>query len=230
MNRSLGEKLLRIASSVSRLESREFVAFLEMFFTHDSPPSIRFYESSPFLWPSFLDLSQPLSDSTRNLLRFCISPAVLSIGFSKKGKQANPSFELYHPAVFARQFGFGQAVPKLILTERLRIRDRIKSRRLADFALSQADDLLLRDLPPYRLYEDSSADFDAWWVTVCEDVFPETLNIAALLDLFGIELPEGSAVERSSGDTSTSGSDDSDRSSSQVANCVIADKFLIPIF
>ena len=128
-HRSLGEKLLRVASSVGRLETSEFASFLEMFLSHDSPPSIRFCESSPFLWPSFLDLSQPLSDSTRSLLRFCISPAVLSIGFSKKGKQANPSFELYHPAVFARQFGFGQAVSKLILTERLRIRDRIKSRR-----------------------------------------------------------------------------------------------------
>ena len=62
---------------------------------------------------------------------------------------------------------------------------------------------------------------------ICEDVFPETLNLAALLDLFGIELPESSAVERSSGDTSTSDSDDSDRSSSQVANCVIADRFLV---
>ena len=102
-HRSLGEKLLRIASSVSRLEPREFVSFLEMFLIHDSPPSIQYCESSPFIWPSFLDLSQPLSDSSRSLLRFCISPAVLSIGFSKKGKQANPSFELYHPAVFARQ-------------------------------------------------------------------------------------------------------------------------------
>ena len=39
-HRSLGEKLLRVTSSVSKLEPREFVAFLEMFFIHDSPPSI----------------------------------------------------------------------------------------------------------------------------------------------------------------------------------------------
>ena len=188
-------------------------------------PSIRYYESSPFKWPSFLDLSQPLSDSSQSLLRFCISPTVLSVGFSKKGKQANPSFEFYHPAIFARQFGLGQAVPKLVLAERLRIWDKIKSGRQADFALTWADDLLLEDLPIYRLSDGSSADFDAWWNTICEDVFPDTLNFAALLDLFGIELPESSAVERSSGDTSTSDSDDSDRSSSQVANYVIADRF-----
>ena len=36
-HRSLGEKLLRIASSVGRLESGEFASFLEMFLTHDSP-------------------------------------------------------------------------------------------------------------------------------------------------------------------------------------------------
>ena len=90
--------------------------------------------------------------------------------------------------------------------------------------------LLLRDLPLYRLSEDSSADYDTRWSTVCEDVFPETLNLAALLDFFGIELPESSAAERSSGDTSASGSDDSDQSSSQVANCVIADRFLISLF
>ena len=53
------------------------------------------------------------------------------------------------------------------------------------------------------------------------------LTLAALLDLFDIELPESSAVERSSGDASTSDSDDSNRSSSQVANYVIADRFLV---
>ena len=58
-------------------------------------------------------------------------------------------------------------------------------------------------------------------------MFLETLNLAAILDFFGIELPESSAAERSSGDTSTNNSDDSDRSSSQVANCLIADRFLV---
>ena len=133
-HRSLGEKLLRVASTVSRLESGEFTSFLEMFLTHDSPPSIRYCDSSPFIWPSFFNLCQPLSDSSRSRLRFCISPAVLSIGFSKKGKQANPSFELYHPAVFARQFEFCQGIPRLTLTERLRIRDRIKSSGQADYS------------------------------------------------------------------------------------------------
>ena len=150
-HRSLGEKLLRVASTVSRLVPEEFSFFFDLFFSCRSPPSVCYCESSPFPWPSFLRWSHPLSDSSQNLLRFYISPAILSIGFSKKGKQIHPSYEFYHPAVFARQFGFNQAVPRLILAKDMESRDRIKDARHTKESLAGADHLLLSDLPSYRL-------------------------------------------------------------------------------
>ena len=85
-HRSLGEKLLRVASTLNRLRPEEFAFFFDLFFSYRSPPSVCYCESLSFSWPSFLCWSQPLSVSSRNLLCFCISPAVLSIGFSKKGR------------------------------------------------------------------------------------------------------------------------------------------------
>ena len=226
-HRSLGEKLLRVVSMASRLVPEEFSFFFDLFFSYRSPPSVCYCDSSPFSWPSFLCWSQPLSDSSRNLLRFCISPVVLSIGFSKKGRQIHPSYKFYHPAVSARLLGFSQAVPRLILAEDMKSRDRIKSARQAKESLARADQLLLSDLPSFWLSDDTSADYDTWWSAVCEYVFPDVFNLDTALSSFGIILPENSGVGRLSSDTSAStlsASSDSDRSSSQVAVREITDK------
>ena len=119
--RSLGEKLLRIPMA-SKLTPEEFAPYMKIFLSEQpsgTPDFYPFSESFPFIRPTFLNLSQPFADSARDLLRLCITPAVLSIGFSKKGHRIHPSLEFYHPALLAWQFGFDAALPRLILVERL---------------------------------------------------------------------------------------------------------------
>lgn len=73
--------------------------------------------------PSDISLANPLESpaSIANLLA-CIRPSLLSSGIAAGRKSHLQTYEFYNPSVAARQLGFGQLPPKLVLLEKLKAR------------------------------------------------------------------------------------------------------------
>ena len=91
--------------------------------------------------PTFSFLEVPLDEDYAKIFKSMINSIVLPVGFSL-GRKETRSFEFYHPAVVARQFGFGQVPTDLFFANLVKPRGSLDSALIYDRLISLSERLL----------------------------------------------------------------------------------------
>lgn len=100
----------------------------------------------------------------------CIRPLLLPTGFAA-GRIQTPSYEFYHPSVYARQLGFGQVPMSLYFASRIKPREALGSPLEYDQIQQLANAIEPMGFTEYFPHYSCTQLFILWWAEWKEHLF-----------------------------------------------------------
>lgn len=159
---SIGEAASQIVNDPSAVTLVDyFKVFYHGFSDQDFSWFIYTDVKDTFSHPTNFDMTDTNDEYSTKILSYALVPRILPVDFTSiKDK---PSYEFYHPAIAARQMGFGQLPIHLYLTSLIRSRELLNSALELNRLQSREPATDSLDLNQWIIIPFTSILFSLWW-------------------------------------------------------------------